>query len=269
MKKILISSLKVIGVLLIIGAISLYFFQEKLIFFPEKLNKNYAFEFPEKFEELNLKASDGKLLNGVLFKTDSTKGLVFYLHGNGGSIKGWGDIVTKYTSLHYDLFILDYRGYGKSEGDINSEAQIYKDLQMAYDSLKRRYKENQIVIIGYSIGTGLATELASVNNPKLLILQAPYYSLIDMMQHRYPGLPTFLLKYPFETNVYLKACKIPVIIFHGNTDNVIPYESSLMLKRLFKSSDTLFTLDNQGHNGMNDNHIYLSELKKILEKTTP
>ena len=65
MKKILINSLKVIGVLLIIGTISLYFFQEKLIFFPEKLDKNYAFEFSEKFEELNFKAIDGKLLNGV------------------------------------------------------------------------------------------------------------------------------------------------------------------------------------------------------------
>lgn len=62
---------------------------------------------------------------------------------------------------------------------------------------------------------------------------------------------------------------MPVIIFHGNTDNVIPYESSLMLKKLFKPSDTLFTLNNQGHNGMNDNPIYLSELKKILDKTTP
>ncbi len=269
MKKILINSLKVIGILLIIGATALYFFQEKLIFFPEKLEKNYAFEFPEKFEELNLKASDGKILNGVLFKVDSTKGLVFYLHGNGGSIKGWGDISTKYTSLHYDLFILDYRGYGKSEGDINSEVQMYNDLQMAYDSLKRRYKENQIIIIGYSIGTGLATELASVNDPKLLILQAPYYSLTDMMQRRYPGLPTIFLKYPFETHSYLKTCKMPVIIFHGNTDNVIPYESSQMLKKLFKPSDTLFTLNNQGHKGMNDNPVYLSELKKILENTTP
>ena len=269
MKKILINSLKIIGVLLIIGVIALHFFQEKLIFFPEKLDKNYVFVFPEKFEELNFKASDGKLLNGVLFKADSTKGLVFYLHGNGGSIKGWGDIATKYTSLHYDLFILDYRGYGKSEGEINSESQIYNDLQMAYDSLKRRYKENQIIIIGYSIGTGLATELASINQPKLLILQAPYYSLTDMMQRKYPGLPTTFLKYPFETNLYLKACKMPVIIFHGNTDNVIPYESSLMLKKLFKPSDTLFTLDNQGHNGMNDNPVYLSELKKILDKTTP
>ncbi len=269
MKKILINTLKIIGVLLIIGSIALYFLQEKLIFFPEKLDKNYAFSFPEKFEELNFKASDGKLLNGVLFRADSSKGLVFYLHGNGGSIKGWGDIATKYTSLHYDLFILDYRGYGKSEGDINKEAQIYGDLQMAYDSLKRRYKENKIIIIGYSIGTGLATELASVNHPKLLMLQAPYFSLTDMMQREYPGLPTILLKYPFETNVYLKACKMPVVIFHGNADKVIPYESSLMLKKLFKPSDTLITLDNQGHNGMNDNSIYLSILQTILDKTTP
>ena len=266
MKKIILILLKTVVALYVVVCVGLYFYQEKLIFFPEKLAKNYKFEFPEKFEELNFKADDGKLLSGVLFKADSSKGLVFYLHGNGGSIKGWGDIAKKYTALHYDIFILDYRGYGKSEGEISSESQIYSDLQIVYNQFKKSYHENQIVIIGYSIGTGLATELASVNNPKLLILQAPYVSLVDMMSHRYPIIPTLFLKYRFETNTFIKACKMPVIIFHGNADAVIYYESSLKLKELFKSSDTLFTLNKQGHNGMNDNLLYLSELKRVLGK---
>ena len=266
MKKILLILLKIVATIYVVVCIGLYFYQEKLIFFPEKLAKNYKFDFPEKFEELKFQVDDGKLLSGVLFKADSSKGLVFYLHGNGGSIKGWGDIAKKYTDLHYDLFILDYRGYGKSEGEISSESQIYSDLQIVYNNFKKSYQENQIVIIGYSIGTGLATELASTNHPKLLILQAPYVSLVDMMRHRYPIIPTLFLKYRFETDRYIKACKMPVIIFHGNNDKVIYYESSLKLKELFKSNDTLFTLDKQGHSGMNDNLLYLSELKRVLEK---
>ena len=266
MKIFLIKFFKVAIAIYVAVCIGLYFYQEKIIFFPTKLDKNYTFEFPEKFEELYFKTNDGHALNGVLFKADSSKGLVFYLHGNGGSIKGWGDIAKKYTDLHYDLFILDYRGYGKSDGEITSESQLYNDLQLVYNSFKKTYKENQIVIIGYSIGTGLAAKLASVNNPKLLILQAPYVSLTDMMRHRYPIIPTFLLKYRFETNTFIKACKMPVIIFHGNKDEVIYYESSLTLKTLFKKTDHLFIINGLGHNKMNDDLTYLSELKKILEK---
>src|SRR4051794_5022706 len=103
----------------------LFFIQEKLIFFPERLHKDYKFDFDQNFEELTIKGSDGVLLNGVLFKTSNPKGLIFYLHGNAGSLRTWGEIAETYTSLNYDLFMLDYRGFGKSAGYINSERQLY------------------------------------------------------------------------------------------------------------------------------------------------
>ena len=94
----------------------MYFIQEKLIFFPEKLDKEYKFGFDQNFEELNFKTEDNVLLNGILFKADTSKGVIFYLHGNAGSLKSWGEIAKTYTDISYDLFMLDYRGYGKSEG---------------------------------------------------------------------------------------------------------------------------------------------------------
>jgi pimeloyl-ACP methyl ester carboxylesterase len=121
-------------------------------------------------------------------------------------------------------------------------------------------------VLGYSIGTGPASHVASTNNPSLLILQAPYYSLTDMMRHSYPIIPTFILKYKFETNNYLKACKSPVVIFHGNQDEVIYYGSSLKLQSCFKQHDTLITLEGQSHNGITDNPFYQAELKRILNK---
>jgi alpha-beta hydrolase superfamily lysophospholipase len=240
--------------------------QEKLIFFPEKLPASYKFEFAQNFEELHFKTADNTVLNGVLFKADSSRGVIFYLHGNAGSLASWEQIAKKYTDLHYDLFMLDYRGYGKSEGRINNEKQFYEDVQVVYDSLKKKYNEKDIVIIGYSIGTGAATKLASVNNPRLLILQAPYFSLADMMKHQYQIIPAFILKYKFETNIFLSTCKMPVVIFHGDKDEVIYYGSSLKLKELFKTSDTLITLQGQGHNGMSDNPAYLIELQKKLNR---
>ncbi len=241
-------------------------FQEKLIFFPQKLDKNYQFSFDQKFEEINIRTIDGISLNGLLFKADSSKGLIFYLHGNAGSLSSWGEVARTYTDLNYDVFILDYRGYGKSEGSISGQGQLFQDMQTVYDELANKYNEDSIIVLGYSIGAGLASKIASTNKPKLLILQAPFYSLTDMMRHTFPIIPTFILKYKLKTNEFIKNCKMPIVIFHGNQDEVIYYGSSLKLKELFKEKDTLITLNGQGHNGMSDNRDYIVEIQKILTR---
>ena len=139
MKKGVLKILKILFVLFIIACGFLYVFQEKLIFFPQKLEKEYQFGFNQGFEEINIKTADGISLNGLLFKADSSKGLIFYLHGNAGSVSSWGNVAETYTNLNYDVFILDYRGYGKSEGAINSQKQFYQDIQSAYNELKKKY----------------------------------------------------------------------------------------------------------------------------------
>jgi pimeloyl-ACP methyl ester carboxylesterase len=244
----------------------LYFVQEKLIFFPVKLAKEYKFSFYQNFVEINIKTKDNVLLNGILFKSDTSKGLIFYLHGNVGSLDTWGKIAKTYTDLNYDLFMLDYRGYGKSEGSINSQNQLFNDVQTVYDYFKKIYSENEIIVLGYSIGTGLATKLASSNKPKLLILQAPFYSLGDLVQHKYLIIPQFILKYKIETNIYIQDCKMPIIIFHGDKDEIIYYYSSIKLKELLKPDDKLFILFGQEHSGMSDNSEYLLNLKLILKE---
>lgn len=248
----------------ILVCVLLFFFQEKLIFFPEKLNRQYKFDFNQPFEEINIQTKDGKLLNGVLFPSDSSKGLIFYLHGNGGSIASWGEVAKTYTDLNYDVFIIDYRGFGKSEGSITSQRQFYEDLQTAYDQMKTRYPENKIVVLGYSVGTGPAAKIASVNKPRLLILQAPYFSMTDMMKQRYPIIPTFILKYKFQTNEYIRNCEMPIAIIHGREDEVISHSSSVRLKEIIKKTDTLITLEGQSHNGITDNPEYQSGIQKIL-----
>lgn len=266
MKRTLFNTLKVLFVIYITMCGLLYFFQEKLIFFPEKLDKNFKFSFDQKFEEINIKTADNKLLHGILFKSNSSKGLIFYLHGNAGSLNSWGEVAKTYTDLNYDVFMLDYRGYGKSEGSISGQEQMYQDVQLAYDELKKRYKEDKIIVLGYSIGTGPASKVASTNNPKLLILQAPYYSLTDLMRRTYPIVPRFILKYKFETHDYIKNCKMPIVIFHGDADKVVHYGSSIKLKEQFKKQVTLIILNGQGHNGMTENEDYKIEIQKILSR---
>lgn len=266
MKKFLLNTLKILTIIYVGLCVFLYFYQENLIFFPEKLTKTYKFEFERKFEELNIKTDENILLNGLLFKADSSKGLIFYLHGNSGSLKTWGSIAKNYNGKGYDIFMVDYRGYGKSDGEIkNGEEELFKDIQIVYDTLKKRYNEDKILILGYSIGTGPAAKLACTNKPKHLILQAPYFSLTDMMEQEYPGVPTFILNYKFQTNKYITDCKIPVTIFHGDKDEVIYYNSSVKLKALFKPTDRFVTLPGRGHSGINDDTLYLKEIDKVLE----
>jgi pimeloyl-ACP methyl ester carboxylesterase len=266
MKKFLIRSFKIIIVAYVLVCGLMYSCQEKLIFFPEKLDKNYKFQFRQHFEEKNILTPEGIKLNCLLFKADSSKGVIFYLHGNGGSLSGWGNVAKNYTDLHYDLFIVDYPGYGKSEGKIHGQQKLYDNLQTVYDDVKTIYPENKIIVLGYSIGTGPAAKLASTNHPKMLILQAPYYSLKDLVKHIYPVVPSFLLKYKFQTNEYLPNCKMPVVIFHGDADRTIYYESSIKLKQSFKKGDTLITLKGFDHNGMTDNPDYSGAIKTILLK---
>lgn len=235
-----------------------------MIFFPEKLDRDYKFKFDQFYEEINVLSADSLRLNSLLFKSPNSNRLIFYLHGNGGSLRSWGDAAKIYMAIGYDVFMIDYRGYGKSEGKIEDQNQIFSDMQSAYNLMKIKYKEDSIVIIGYSIGSGIAAKLAADNNPKMLILQAPYYSFTDLMYYKYPFLPAFILKYKLETNKNILKCNMPVILYHGDQDEVIYYGSSLKLKDLFKSKDTLITLEGQAHNGITDNEIYKESIKDIL-----
>ena len=131
--------------------------------------------------------------------------------------------------------------------------------------MKKQYKEENIIITGYSIGSGMATYLASKNNPKSLILQAPYYCLEDLATEKFPIVPNFAVKYKIPTFDFIKKVKAPIYIFHGDTDYVIPYENSLKLKTILKPNDKLFSLENQGHLDINDNSNFLFELEEILK----
>ncbi|MBF9141473.1 alpha/beta hydrolase [Hymenobacter properus] len=252
-----------VGLYVLLCAV-LYFKQEKLLFFPSRLPVDYRFRFPGSFEERWFKMADGTRLHGLLFHAPHSKGLVFYLHGNGGDVSSWAEAAPVYTRLGYDVFFLDYRGYGKSEGRISSQAQLPGDVQTVYQQLLPEYPESRTVVLGYSVGTGLATWLAAQQHPKLLILQAPYFSMRDLAARLYPFVPGFLVRYPLPTNELIGKVKAPVVLFHGDRDEVIYHQSSLRLKALLKPTDRLVLLPGAGHNGMTDNPMYQRELATLL-----
>lgn len=265
MKKIL-KWIVIVTALLYSGICVLFYFtQEKLLFNTLKLQHNHVFEFANSFEERYIVMPDKQNLHGVLFKAKESKGLILWFPGGRGMIDSIGVNAHFYTDLNYDLFVLNYRGFGKSEGKISSEKQFNQDLQTVYDYFKKEYQENNIVIFGYSLGTGPAVALAKANNPKMLILKAPYYSMRKLAQKTFPYLPISLLqKYNFPMYEYLEKIKCPVVIFHGDEDKKISIEVSQRLKKHLKPSDDLIILKGQGHNGFVKNTEYLQELSGVL-----
>lgn len=242
----------------------LYLAQEKLLFHPTKLSKDYTFIFNDEFEEVNLKTKDGIRLNGVHFKSKKKVGAVLFLHGNGGAINGWGQTSKLYIGEGYDVFYLDYQSYGKSEGEIKSEFALIKDAQLAYDYLKKHFEEDNIIISGTSIGTGIAAILAAENNPKKLILNSPYSSLSELIMEKVKIIPKPLIKYKLETDKYLNKIDCPIYLIHGDEDEIIPLSHSLKLKKLYGKID-LTILKGYGHNNITASELYLNKVVEILK----
>lgn len=235
-------------------------------FFPgSKFQGEFHFEFSNPFTEFNFQTKDGYNLNGLRFKARLTNGVIFYLHGSNGGLDVWGKIAPFYTNLNYDIFILDYRGYGKSESKVSSESQLNEDVQMVYDNLRKIYRESMIIVVGQSMGTGPAAILTANNNPKALVLQAPYYSLSDWISNVAPGTDSSNMNFQFNTFEFLQKIKVPVTIFHGDADEAIYPGSSEKLSRFLKKGDQLFLLKGEGHTNFTSNTEYLEKMKTILQ----
>jgi len=243
----------------------LYFLQEKMIFLPSKLPQEFEFSFRHDFEEINLAAADGSLLNSLHFKHVDPKGLILYFHGNAGDLSRWGDVASFFVDRKYDVLVMDYRTYGKSTGKLSEDA-LHSDAQLFYDYALKQYDEHQIILYGRSLGTGIAAKLASKNKPKKLILETPYYSLMEVAKDRFPFLPiNWFMKYKLLTYEFVQSVSCPIIIFHGTNDNVVPYKSG---RRLFDSipqqSKDFHTIDKGGHNNLVEFDDYLNGINTAL-----
>ncbi|RDY61615.1 alpha/beta hydrolase [Flagellimonas nanhaiensis] len=253
-------------ILLALITTMLYLLQERLIFLPTKLPQDYAYTFNVEFEELFLETSDGARLNALHFYADNPKGLILYFHGNAGDLSRWGEIVSRFTDFNYDVLVMDYRTYGKSTGKI-SEKVLYDDAKLFYEHALKNYDESELIIYGRSLGTGIATNLASTSSPKMLVLETPFYSLMDVASERFPYLPTkHFLKYKIPSFEHVQDVEVPIYIFHGTEDEVVSYESG---RKLFEaiphSNKRMFTIENGAHNNLSEFDEYWDKLKIVLD----
>ncbi len=256
-----------IAALVYIGAGALLFaFQEKLIFHPEKLPADYQYQFDIPFRQIDLPVSGEKNLSIVQFTVPDSarKGIVLYFHGNRKNINRYAPYASSFTRMGYEVWMMDYPGYGKSTGP-RTEKILYEDASTLYKMAIRKVPAEQIILYGKSLGTGIAAQLASVRDCKRLILETPYYSMDALARHYffiYPVIP--LTKFSLPTHTHFQYIKAPVTLFHGTRDQVIPYKHSRWLAALRPGTE-LVTIKGGKHNNLPGFELFRLKLDSLLQ----
>lgn len=244
----------------VVGA--LWWGQEKLLFRPAVLRPDFAFKLAPGVEETWVEVP-GARLNALHLKLPQPDGVVFYLHGNGGSLNSWFTNPEFYRALNLDLFMIDYRGYGKSSGRIDSEAQLLADARAAWLQIAAGYAGKRRVFLGRSLGTGLATQLAAEFQPELTLLVSPYLSMVQLTAEHYPFVPAAALRYPLRSDLALPRIRGPVLLVHGGRDTLIPPSHSERLHTLGARSSVLL-LPEAAHGDIHQFDDYLSGVRAAL-----
>ncbi len=257
---------KVIVLLYCIIGIAFYYLQDYILFHPEPLSGKTKYQFANKYDEINILFNKTTTLNIIQFKTNDSiaKGVVLYLHGNRKNIGWYAKYASNFTSNGYEVWMLDYPGFGKSTGKF-AEQELYGYALQLYKLARTKYKPVEIIIYGKSLGTCIASQLASVRDCKYLILETPCYSMTSLVAHYFPIYPVSrMLHYHFPTNEYLKDATAPIIIFHGTDDGVVPYSNAKRLIPVLKHNDEFITIDGGSHNDLNSFPLFHQKLDSLL-----
>lgn len=240
----------------------LWWRQERLLFFPERLPPDYRFDLAADVHERSIDVPSA-VLHALHLQLPAPRGVVFYLHGNAGSLRSWFADVDFYRRANFDLFMLDYRGYGKSSGHVDSEAQLHADVRAAWEQVAARYVGGRRVLLGRSLGSALAAQLALTVRPELTILVSPYTSVHALAAEHYPWVPGFALRYPLATDAALARLRTPVLLLHGERDTVIAPSHSLALQRANPAA-RLHVVNGAGHNDLDSFAEYHEVLHAAL-----
>jgi len=262
--KLIIKSVVIVVIILFASAIACYIFQDKLIFQADTLPRDYQFSFNQPYEEHFISTPDNKEINALWFKpSQKAKGLVIYFHGNADNLQRWGQFAADITVLGYEVLMIDYRGYGKSSGT-PAESTLYKDATLVWNWAKLQTEHEKIVIYGRSLGSAIASHLATEVQPDLLILETPFDELKNASVLRY--LFYFIpLKTKFATKEYLGKVKGKIVIFQGTDDWVVSLASAGRLKPLLKETDEFIMIPEGGHRNLRDFDLYHTKLASVLQ----
>ncbi|AMO25561.1 hypothetical protein UC35_18520 [Ramlibacter tataouinensis] len=229
----------------------LWFRQERLLFEPTPLPADEPLvgdpDVHERWVEV-----EGARLSTAQLRLPNPRGVVFFLHGNSGNLRDCLVELDAFREANFDVVMFDYRGYGKSSGRIGSEEQLHSDVRAVWDAFAPQYEGKRLVIAGQSLGTALAAGLgaqlcAQGRPPDLTLLVSPYSSMRALADELYPWVPGRVLRYPLQTAEHAAQLKGPLMLIHGDKDQLIGIHHSHALCTAVPAAQ-LHCVEGAGHN---------------------
>ncbi len=223
------------------------------VFFPDRQIHRTPEDLGLQYEDVFFTTSDGVRLHGWFIPSDGDTTVV-WLHGNAGNISHRVDnLLMMNHMLGVNVFIIDYRGYGRS-GGAPSEKGLYRDAEaaLAYLSSRPQTGDDRLIFFGRSLGAAVAVELATRAAPHALILESPFTSVREMAKLSYPFMPAPFLTLPirsrFDSLAKITNVHAPVMVLHGDMDDIVPFEIARRLYDAANEPKRFYTIEGAGHN---------------------
>lgn len=226
--------------------------QGDIIYHPERTLIATPAAINLEFDEVLFPASDGIMLHGWFIPKEGSRAAVLFCHGNAGNISHRLKTIEVLHNLNLDVFIFDYRGYGKSEGS-PSEQGTYRDAEGAWNYLVNTMgiSPQRLIIHGRSLGGAIAAYLASKKQAKMLVLESAFSSTRALARDYCAGFVMLypILSYTYPTLEYIEKIQIPVLIMHSRTDETIPFSHGEKLFQAAKEPKKFLELSGSHNNG--------------------
>lgn len=244
----------------------MYVYQSSLIFFPKKLTTEAlgAVQAQTGVEYVTLNTKDNCNLRGWFVNSKMYKkpGLLIYFGGNAEEVSWLIEDMKKING--WNVVLMNYRGYGQSEG-IPGETELFSDSLEIYDYFLAKEKPDQIVVMGRSLGTGVATYVAAKRKVSGVILVSPYDSITSVAKENYPYLPVeLLLKHKFDSLSRANSIKAPLKVIIAANDTTIPPKNSKTLANNWGGKAEVSLITNEDHNTVSLNDKYWKIIGEFL-----
>lgn len=248
----------------------LYLTQDRLFYFPTSILVTAPDRHGLAFEDVDLVAEDGVALHGWFLPAAEPRATLLFFHGNGGNLSHRIDSLRIFHELDLSVFILSYRGYGRSDGR-PSEAGTQLDATAAWRYLReeRGVPAAQIVVFGRSLGAAVAAELASRETPGAVILESAFTSAADLGADVYPWLPVRrLIRHEYEVLGRVGAIDAPILVVHSRDDEIVPFAHG---RSIAAAAGAALLELRGGHNDafLRSRGDYLGGLREFLDPLFP
>lgn len=264
-----------VGILYLMLCLYLYAVQQKLLYYPNLAGRELQASPADinlPYESVNLLTSDNVQLHGWFIPAGNERGTLLFFHGNAGNISHRLDSIRIFNRLGLSVLIIDYRGYGQSQGRVSEEG-TYRDAEAAWRYLveERNVAPTEIIVFGRSLGGAIAARQAEKNTPAALIMESVFTSVPDMAAGLYPVFPVRLLsRFDYDAKGAVEKVSCPVLIIHSPDDEIIPFENGLALFEAAREPKSFLEIHG-GHNDgfMISRSIYENGLKEFFDGIFP